>query len=767
MPVVCTAAPSCGSGCAAVDASPNDNTLSIQTPAAFVDGKFGGGATAAAPNDPCGGRTGMTATATGMSAGDGAETVELWMRGGLYGANDSDLMGRGDRYLVLTPSGVEWLDSGCTVAVAADDRWHFVAATYAAGTATLSIDGGAAKSCGVPARATASTDRISLGGGINCRYAGWLDEVRVSTRALAPAEIAADFAGGILQVTADTAALWHFDEGAATRCCPAGSPCDPSGGCGAAPIAGASSACPGSAPNSCHDGTCCPDGFSCAGDGVCAPVDAPVCPDGTSVDCGDGKCCPSGELCDQGACIASIGVRTQTRECADNMFAYGVNAIPIDASTALCCPPATPLEQLSTDQTCFPGQQYRCVTTPSNSFCPYGYDCFYGTTCVSSITCGGQCAAWGTQQTCPDGGVLCGGNRCCPGGMICAESTQSVCCPPGQIACGYDTNHQALCCPPSGIGTEQPKVCAAGTTACGAECCPGGSVCSNGQCQAVPAPQAVCANGLTCGDTCCPTNTRCASPGVCVAVPEGPPCPAGFSGACSGVGPCCRDGFVCMGASGGSGGFYCVGDGVARGGPTGPACGGAIDYCPQGDVCSAGACCPPDHPVECGGACCLDGASCAGGGCGCPPSLPLACGASCCDRSSDCVNGQCVQKCADGRDACGAECCASGIACSGGHCACPADHPQTCGNECCLAGAACHDGACGCPNGRLACGDQCCGEGQTCNGGKCADPVNCGGDDYAAPCPGGGSMCCSQHMVCCHDAANGGAIGCQFKGFCE
>jgi hypothetical protein len=42
-----------------------------------------------------------------------------------------------------------------------------------------------------------------------------------------------------------------------------------------------------------------------------------------------------------------------------------------------------------------------------------------------------------------------------------------------------------------------------------------------------------------------------------------------------------------------------------------------------------------------------------------------------------------------------------------------------------------------------------------------------GGGNYLASCPDGTQKCCSIHMVCCHDSANGGAIGCEFTGFCQ
>ena len=44
---------------------------------------------------------------------------------------------------------------------------------------------------------------------------------------------------------------------------------------------------------------------------------------------------------------------------------------------------------------------------------------------------------------------------------------------------------------------------------------------------------------------------------------------------------------------------------------------------------------------------------------------------------------------------------------------------------------------------------------------------SCNSDQQSTLCPDGNTQCCSVNQVCCRDAANGGAIGCQFAGFCE
>ncbi|MGZ6143554.1 MAG: hypothetical protein ACXWLM_09450 [Myxococcales bacterium] len=65
-------------------------------------------------------------------------------------------------------------------------------------------------------------------------------------------------------------------------------------------------------------------------------------------------------------------------------------------------------------------------------------------------------------------------------------------------------------------------------------------------------------------------------------------------------------------------------------------------------------------------------------------------------------------------------------------------------------------------------GSACC-NGGSCGaiGGVCVQAPSCSGNQQAAPCPDGTRKCCSVNQVCCHDSANGGAIGCEFSGFCQ
>ena len=89
-------------------------------------------------------------------------------------------------------------------------------------------------------------------------------------------------------------------------------------------------------------------------------------------------------------------------------------------------------------------------------------------------------------------------------------------------------------------------------------------------------------------------------------------------------------------------------------------------------------------------------------------------------------------------------------------------------------------GSLDCPNNQtydgqpgLFCGTTCQRPGsQCCNGGRCGGiggvcAPSCSGNTQLANCPDGSQLCCSVNQVCCHDSANGGAIGCEFKGFCQ
>lgn len=147
-------------------------------------------------------------------------------------------------------------------------------------------------------------------------------------------------------------------------------------------------------------------------------------------------------------------------------------------------------------------------------------------------------------------------------------------------------------------------------------------------------------------------------------------------------------------------------------------CGACGHECADGELCIAGACCPPKRVCEAGGAevCCPDGYACCAGEC--YPEDATPCGDTCCASWEVCLDAQASLCCFDGQVACGGGCCFG----------------ECCNGTCCEGGKVCDGGTCKCPSGRLACGDRCChaaavacGENGACLNACDLDPNGCGG----------------------------------------
>jgi hypothetical protein len=153
--------------------------------------------------------------------------------------------------------------------------------------------------------------------------------------------------------------------------------------------------------------------------------------------------------------------------------------------------------------------------------------------------------------------------------------------------------------------------------------------------------------------------------------------------------------------------------------------------CAEGQVCSAGQCCPINTPDNCSGSCVntqTDPNNC--GGCGIP------CAES--GGTAGCINGQCCANpceplasdlqavcCPDGYECTNGSCCPAGQAFCGGTCTDTSSDPNNCGS-------------CGnrCPAGLSSCsGSQC-----ICNpcshAGETQDPTTC-----LCACPAGTTLC--------------------------
>lgn len=375
------------------------------------------------------------------------------------------------------------------------------------------------------------------------------------------------------------------------------------------------------------------------------------------------------------------------------------------------------------------------------------------------------CPTW-APVACGD--ACCYVNDTCSAQGQCQETMNSPVCPDGTI-CGRN-------CYPAGTPcTDEATLCPSGTPVhCGprtsSRCCTEGSTCTAlNLCAALTLPPV--GGGVTCADgTYCPLNWTCQpdGPGTWCSAPTPPigvvgclvPCPGANSQNCCGF--------------------------TSKGQPTGP----------QG-TCSNRTCtyptrpplpkpCPDATPEACGATmCCAATVSC--GECGCPPATPRACGTSdCCAATETCGSaGQCGECTPEAPTLCGdTECCGPSATCTEGRCYCPPGDFE-CGDMCCPPQGVCADRGEGLSCYHCAdraypqlCGTECCtsdelclqcaGEAEpTCHTEACPKP-SCGDSQhYAATCPNGTTRCCSVNMVCCRDSMNGGAIGCEFTGFCE
>ena len=711
LPVACPAAPvaTADGGLVSFDLSPQHNDATLFAPATFGEGRGTAGLSLPArkATDPCTNGA-ATAAGVGLPIGDQAHAIEAWIRlsgsgGGPSVQNLVDLGAGGtartdgvgftssDLFLRVGPGYAAPLFNNCQTGSfnLTPNVWHLVAGSYAGkgGITTLYVDGAPSQAgCpfigyNQPAASTVTFGNGTAVGGTTCApFAGDIDEVRVLSSALGPSEAAADFAAAHLPLTATTVGLWTFNEGAPVRCCPAGSGCDPSGGCGASPGAG-----------------------------------SPSCPSGSPA-CG-GVCCPAGASCSNGACVENGAAPANV--CGANQIA--VPETYTNPSAYDCCPFAsTPVAQATT---CFGSLAATCTlpNSLSNSptcyqgACPIGYSCCqlgansYG--CVAPPASAGQCP--GQAMACAGkvgidaaGSYAPGG--CCASGTVCGAP--ALCCPSGAEQCGTG------CCPAGQCvnGSCGPvSSCPSGGVACGSACCAADELCARpGVCTRPPAATAACTAGA-CSSVgpCCPSGFECKGAGTCVStapvvpatIPTGPPC---AGGRCAATQLC-------------SGGGCCPGDH-----PDG--CGAS---CCLSGGCSGSACvCPASLPVACGSDCCQAGSACSNGRCvaQCPGGA-AACGDSCCAPGIACVNGACACP-GDYPAVCGDSCCLSGAACGATGCGCPSGR-LSCGDQCCGAGQTCQAGVCTTP-GSTSCDD---GGGQhrslqTCPGGSqvcCFDPEIC------------------------------------------
>ncbi len=345
--------------------------------------------------------------------------------------------------------------------------------------------------------------------------------------------------------------------------------------------------------------------------------------------------------------------------------------------------------------------------SPGTEGCP----CFGNGTCDAGLACtDGACT---TAAGCTDGaeGCACLGDGTCNAGLACTDGTcaASTACPAGTKGCpcdAGDTCGQGLTCDAGTCRT-------AGTTCpTGAEGCPCGAGdacgvsslgealdCQGGVCVAAscPAGQSGCAcrNGATCDDA----SDACVD-GFCQAAG----CVAGDLGCACAGGSCkpgltCRDGVVCVDATGLLGG-PCLDDGTCSAGyrcqggtcvPCAPGTQGCV--CKDDGACQSGLTChaelcraaselgdlPPDNPLcytPCNAdlvqgdgtlrACsseglmegCLEGKACTDGSCTAPGApKPTCVSETTCPFFQTCLSGKCYSNCASNADCAGGRVC--------------------------------------------------------------------------------------------------------------
>jgi hypothetical protein len=385
--------------------------------------------------------------------------------------------------------------------------------------------------------------------------------------------------------------------------------------------------------------------------------------------------------------------------------------------------------------TCADGLCRAPLCEPGTDGCP----CFGNGTCNAGLACsGGTC---GAAPACPQGtdGCPCRADGNCDDGLACESGACATptTCPAGTLGCPCSadgTCADGLTCTEGACAT--PKPCAAGSEgcACGADDACGvtslGEVleCQAGTCVAAscPAGQGGCAcrNGATCddaGDACVDGFCQAAD---CVAGSEGCAC---AGGSCK-PGLTCRDGAVCVDATGLMGGpcyddgtcsqgFRCQGGSCVPCALGSPSCACKADGTCQADLaCVDGLCAdagttgplPPPSP-RCYTPCnadlvlpdgtlkpcssegllegCLDGKVCTEGSCTAPgQAKPVCAKPTDCPFFQDCLAGGCYSDCESNAD------CTDGRVCHAHVCRVPCAASQGDGQSACDDGQACVTG---------------------------------------------------------------------------
>ena len=339
--------------------------------------------------------------------------------------------------------------------------------------------------------------------------------------------------------------------------------CDPSAGCGHAPLAGpcddgdvctigdncSSGACLPGAASPCDDGDACTVGDHCQG-GLCLP--------GTATGCDDGNTCTVDTCGATGGCAHLPGSITA---CDDGNPCTEADNCETVGGAILCQGLAKPCSDNNscTVDTCDPSKGCLFVLLPDQATCNDGNACTLGDFCDHDGLCKGVAQVCDDQDPCtadacvpgtgscvfsPATGAPCSDGQACTSGDACkagvCQSGAAVVCDDGE-GCTEDS-----CDPSSGKCLFLPT-----TTPCSdGNACTQGDVCSGGVC--APGPLTDCDDKNPCNIDGCDVSTgSCSHLSVAdgVGCSDGDACTAGDEcqkGVCQpGVAPQCADGNAC------------------------------------------------------------------------------------------------------------------------------------------------------------------------------------------------------------------------------
>jgi RHS repeat-associated protein len=567
-----------GSGTIANDASGDFNTGTISGATWTASGKHGGALSFDGIDDW------VTVNGSGSLELTTGMTMEAWVRpSNLVGWACAVLKESTDDLAYglyvndnLDQPGV-WIGSEfgtASVAGAAQvplNTWTHLAATYDATTLKLYVNGVLAASEASDDPLRTSSDPLRIGGNSLWGefFEGFIDDVRVYSRALSAGEIGVDMATPV--ASNDCSGVTLDDGNPCTL-----DACDSSTGVTHAPV---------NSGTSCSDGNACNGAETCNGTGTCT--------NGTPPTVDDANPCTT-DVCDPVHGVTHTPVASGT-SCVDGNACNGAETCNASGTCVAGTPPVVDDGNPCTADACNPSTGVTHTPLAAGTSCSDANACNGTETCNASATCvagtpptlddGNPCttdacnASTGVTHTPVAVGTTCSDGNACNGAETCSSSGT---CVAGTVPALDDGNPcTADTCDPAHGVSHTPA--ANGTSCADANVCNGAETCQSATCSP-GTPVAVDDNNPCTDDTCDPT--------------------AGVAHTPRAAGSSCSDFDLCNGTE------TCDGAGTCRPGTpvsidTSNACRagtcdpatGVVTYnsLPQGttcflDVCTAGAC---------------------------------------------------------------------------------------------------------------------------------------------------------------------------------